>query len=284
MRTLLAGPFPPAGRLASTLALALTLCACGGGGDGEAADAPDSTAQRARTLASNVAGPPECAPPPAITDDTLQGSWKDFQTWLSAHSVAFTDSDPVATTDTLQLCDSCGVAVPITISSENRTYCLRGDSLVNRTRIAGAYRVGGTTTAWGQTFRANDSIYLFAHGVDGLARLAYRAGDSVAIAPDSSWKFNYCNDGVPHNRPQGRWKKQPNPRNPNPGGRDDFEEGEEGPGTYGWMACASGCCQFYIPPPNPSSLPPQANEKAQGNVPPQVPPGRGRKPPCPDLT
>lgn len=252
MRTLLARPLPSAGRLARTLALALTLCACGGGGSGDAADPPDSAAQDAGTAASRGRpAPPTClGPPPGVPSDRLKGTWANLLEWVRLNGVQFSDSTVDSTTTRVQLSRE---ARPdsMTISSEFRMPCLTSDSL-KAMRISAIYTLNDSVTVpeWGHTFKNGDSIFAFTGGTDTTAILAYRSGENVALAPDFAWRFRYCPEPVPgRRRPQGKWRDTLD--KPHGNGTDNGKgpDNQPGPGTYGWLACASGCCQFYIPPP-----------------------------------
>jgi hypothetical protein len=247
MRSFPAVPLPSAGWLARTLVLALALAACRRDG-GDTASPPGSPAQDAQTLASSGRrAPPDCeGPPPAITRDTLEGSWANFQLWLTAHGVQFSDSTMDSTVAHVQLSPKAR-ADSMAISSEFRTPCLEKDRL-DSMRIAGVYELRDSVTVpeWGHTFQNGDRIYVFAGGRDTTtATLAYRLGENVALAPDTAWAFRYCPErGQGRRKPQGRWRDSLN----KPHGNGPREDPGPGPGTYGWIACASGCCQFYIPP------------------------------------
>ncbi|HEX2078341.1 MAG TPA: hypothetical protein VHG08_11550 [Longimicrobium sp.] len=262
-------PAGTAGRLGRRLLLALALAACGGG------DQASSGAPKAgdAALAAAAPGDTACPQPPAIDTTIFKGPYRGLTQWFRSNNVSFKDTSPDSTVALVRLCNNCA-AVKLTILSEARTYCTRRDSLAGKTRIAGVYVVDSGSVApagWGRTFNPGDSIFLFARNDSGPAKLVYPVvrtpTDSVVgAAPDTAWAFRYCNDGHPGRAPQGKWRKY-RPRNP-AAGQTAATAGDER--TYGWMACASGCCQFYVPPPDPT-LPDQ--------VPDFVSPGNG-KPPC----
>jgi hypothetical protein len=258
-----------AGRLARRLLMALALAACGGGDD-PSSDTPEGGGGDTAAVAAAASNAPaNCPQPPALDPALLGGKYSALSQWLSANNVTFTDTDTTADSikALVKLCPTCN-AVKLRIVSEARTYCMRRDSLAGKTRIAGMFVVdsGSVTPAnWGRTFNPGDSILVFARDSVAPARLVYRTSPSpastVGSAPSRAWAFRYCNDGNPGNSPQGRWRHKPQGAGQTTGG--------EG-GTYGWMACATGCCQFYVPPPDPT-LPDE--------TPDWIPPLTGR-PPC----
>lgn len=242
---------------ARLLLLGIAVAACGGGDtrrtgqDGDASDVSADTtgAPRARVAGAN------CPPPPSIDPALLGGAkWDSLVVWLRRNRVQFVPGGPPATRRVLLERGSTAPAL-LSIASENRTHCLSRDSVTTVVRLTGMIRVDSATTAWGHPFAKGDSILLFAQGEDAL--LAYDEGGRVRTAPPRAWSFFYCLDTVPAPRPASAWRDwTPGP----PQGDDDD------PGTYGWMACASGCCQFYIPP---------KEEEGEGR-------GRGgRRPPTP---
>jgi hypothetical protein len=237
---------------AGGLLLLLALAACGGDAADDSADSPPPPADSTvRAVAAHLPAD-SCAPSPGVDPALLASgaSWAALEQWSGAAGVAFDTALTDSSSAPVQLCDTC-TAVTLQIVSERRTYCNGGNSFADSTRIVGVWRVQGGTVAppgWGKSFAAGDSILVFAR--DTLAILAYRMPDgTVRQAPGNAWNFRFCADGETHGRAQSRWRRQGRPRvDPNPDkGKDDVDD-DEGPGTYGWMACANGCCQFYIPP------------------------------------
>jgi hypothetical protein len=259
MRTSLAGRSGPAG-LGSRLLLALALVACGGGGDGEkAATAADSSAVTSATAAASSA--PAAAdtctgPPPAFSQAVLNGPWQALMDSLAAHAVSFPDVGGNDDTTTVKLCPSCD-AVPVEIRSSNLTPCLAPSDLTGAgRRITGLFIVLAAFPAqhgW-DALSPGDSLLAFTNSVNGPATLVYNQGGSGKPSPSRAWMFYYCQDGhLNPKTPQARWRPRipPSPQPPTGGDHgDDGDEDGDG-GTYGWMACVSGCCQFYTPPPNP---------------------------------
>jgi hypothetical protein len=269
MRTSLAGRSGPAG-LACHLVLALALAACGGGGDqgagGESALRADSAAPRA-TIAS--AATDTCTgPPPGYAVPVLTGPWQALLDSLAADSVTFPDIPGNDDTTNIKLCRTCS-RVDVEIRSSNLTPCLRPEDLQGPLRrITGIFIIQDTFPAqhgWDTLF-PGDSVLVFAN-TNGPATLVYDSGGSGKTAPSTAWQFWYCRDGHQNGKtPQAQWRPRGTPPTRPGKGRDEEENG--GGGSYGWMTCASGCCQFYTPPPNDAiqTTAPQASENAPDTV------------------
>lgn len=227
-------------RCVPLLLLGLAVAACGGGsGDTAAGDSAQARPAHAVAADRRDGSGPQCPAPPAIdTTFFTDSTWTSFAGWLGGHRVRFTGRGARQSVPLEQ----GGTPVSLTIQSEQRTHCMRRDSVQGKTRIAGIYRVESAATAFGHTFKAGDTIYVFSHDTLGQPVLAFKNGDRVGTAPATAgWRFRFCHDGHPHPDPAAEW------RSFDPPGPPDNED----PGTYGWMACASGCCQFYIPPKTP---------------------------------
>lgn len=250
----------PAGR-AGSLLLVLALAACDGGGGGDSLQVQDTTVRTAR--APDAA--PKCPPPPAIDAAFLaDSSWAALDRWRTRHQVNFVGGSASATARVPL--EANKPAVPVTISPERRTHCLSADSLNGTTRLAGSFVVHSAVTLWGQPLDSAAVILVFARDTTGPAVLAFASGDSIATAPATAWNFKFCRDGHPNPQSRGEWRRrsdnqalaqsgaggqtgggQPGGGQPGPGGPGGPKDDDD-PGTYGWMACANGCCQFYIPP------------------------------------
>lgn len=272
MRTSLAKRSGLAG-LARALLLALALGACGGSDEdgGEGAAGSSAADQAAATAAADTAAADTCTgPPPAFAQNVLNGSWTGLRDSLAAHGVTFPDIAGNDDTTTVKLCRTC-TSVPVEIRSSNLTPCLSpGDLNGAGQRIVGLMIVQDTFPAqhgW-DTLLPGDSLFAFTSSTGGLATLVYEQGGGGKPAPATAWRFWYCQDG--HSgpgTPRAQWRSRSAPADPNPGKGNDRQE-EDGGGSYGWMACASGCCQFYTPPPNSETLttPPQASPNAPDTV------------------
>ncbi len=267
-RSLTASP-GAAGRLARTLLAALALAACGGGDEERASgDTPgDTTAAAQAALAADSC----TGPPPAFGQAVFEGAWQALLDSLGAHNVTFPEIEYNSDTAAIVMCDSCS-RVRVEIRSSNRTFCLQPDDLTGEARILGLFILLDTFPAqfgW-DTIPAGDTIFTFAHtGIPRPATLAYRHDDRVRLAPRGTWGFAYCEDGERGTHPQAQWRDRHDtiPSNTPPGQAEEVEEGEAET-RYGWMACASGCCQFYSTPPttDPITTPGKANPKAPDTV------------------
>jgi hypothetical protein len=275
---------PPssAARFASRLVLALALCACGGGGDADAA-APARSAD-ATASAARAAG--DCPAPPVVDPARFKGPWEGLSRYIVGElGATFPDEVPAdSNTARVRLCPNCEL-VRMTILPEATTYCTQPGQLDGGQRLMGILVLketftGSDSTGW-QTIQANDSIFMFASRPDGPATMVYESdGRQVVVAPDTSWMFYYCTDAHGGTRPEAKWRSRSAPgttgqtAGKGKGGDDDDDDDDDDDGgnTYGWMACASGCCQFYTPPPNPimTETPDNASPRAPDTV------GKGR--------
>ncbi len=270
---------------ASALLLALALAACGRSDGGDPAARRDS-AQVDPASPHIAAADSTCTtPPPIPPDSVLRGPWERLTRWIAENNVTFPDDPANIAVDTVPLCPTC-TAVGVRLQSGNNTPCITPQNSAER-RIAGKMVLLETFPAQHQfeTIPAGETIYMFSRGTPGAAHpatLVYRHNGQVKHAPAGSWRFYYCNDGHRHTRPQAQWRLE-NLTASQSGqdkskGKGPDDDGEGPGGTYGWMACANGCCQFYTPP-GMLTTPDQANPNAPDTVPPI-----GRLPPpawCP---
>ncbi|HYR08653.1 MAG TPA: hypothetical protein VEQ60_12815 [Longimicrobium sp.] len=254
---------PSAPRATRTLLLALALCACGRGND--AADRPPAETTASATQA---AGPAPCTPPPVVDPERFKGSWDALSKFLvDSLRVSFrNDATPDSSTALVKMCRNCEL-VSLTIIPTTTTFCTPPDSLhAGQARLMGLVVLRSAftpsdTSKWRDPIPANDSIFMFAGSTDGPATMVYKKDEQAVVAPDSSWLFFYCPDGHSGNRPEAKWRSR---------GKNGQGSNEDG-NNYGWMTCASGCCQFYTPPPNSLiATPAQASPNAPDAV------GRGR--------
>lgn len=263
---------------ATTLLLALALAGCGGGDAGDQAATGDS----ARIAASKGQGPSgggapdSCPPPPPVTNQMLGGNWSALVSYLGSQGVTFPDTSTNVAVDSVPLCVSNGCKpVRVRLQSTAQTYCMTG-AQTSEQRILGMMVLleafPGTPSIPG--IPAGDSIFLIARGTPGAqspATLVYRQGEKILQLPSgkTGWNFVFCNDGMVNTGPAARWRtdvETETDANAGGGGAADARaadaSGGSGPGggTYGWLACANGCCQFYTPPPTaggpPDSIPP----------------------------
>lgn len=245
------------GRLPAVL-LALALSACGGGENGGGDEAAGADSARAAPPSARVAAADStCTPPPVPPPALLTGSWQDLVTWINTNNVTFPTTPQNVAVDTVPLCPGCK-GVGVRLQSANSTYCITPQNVPEQ-RIAGMMVLLDTFPEQGgfKTIPAGDTIFMFSRGTPGAshhATLVYRHGTATRHAPARSWKFFYCQDGHVNSAPAAQWRPE-EPAGPGAEkgkgkgkGRDD--DGEGPGGTYGWMACANGCCQFYTPPPN----------------------------------
>ncbi|HEU0299307.1 MAG TPA: hypothetical protein VFR37_07635 [Longimicrobium sp.] len=278
METALAQRSGPAGRLASrlVLALALALAACGGGGD--APESGDTPADTAAALQTTLATDTCTGPPPAFGQAVFQGTWQGLLDSLAAHAVTFPDIPGNDDTASVRLCATCE-PVRLEIRSSNLTPCLQPDSLRGESRILGLFILVDSFPGSAQwdPIPAGDTIFTFAFNPgDSPARLAYRQGNNINTALSAAWRFLYCQDGH-HNPkiPRAQWRDRVTAAMQT----DAEEEEEEETGKYGWMACASGCCQFYTTPPGDGLV--TTPDVANPNAPDTVGSVRRRVPWCP---
>lgn len=257
----------PRRRFGTALLLTL-LCACGGGGGDKADGEPRKLLS---TEQDSVAPTVLCdGPPPTYTNEVLTGAWSALRAALAGDGVTFPESEGNVAVDTVALCIGCKVT-RVKLQSSNFTPCLQPGHLGGTPRILGQMVLLDSFPAQ-KGFPAiprNDTIFTFAHAPSGPALLIYRNGTQAARAFSPLWNFHYCDDPhTPVAGPEAQWRTTASTTQNDPGG------------TYGWMACASGCCQYYIKPP--ATLPEEAVEHAQGHLPDSLPPGRRFvTPPCP---
>jgi hypothetical protein len=280
MRTSLAPRSGLAG-LGSRLLLVLALCACGGGGDKGAKAAADTDTAAVRTTTAPAAADTCTTPPPAFSVAVLNGQpWKDLTDSLTAHGVTFPDIPGNDSIQSVKLCRNC-TPVKMAIRASNFTPCLgTADLTGSGRRIVGEYVLQEAVhgqPGW-HDIPAGNSIYVFAHANGAPATLVYEHDKKTNMGPPGAWQFWYCQHDTAtttDKRPQARWRPRgvPDdtlPRPDRPKDDDDVGDGDdEGGGTYGWMACASGCCQFYTPPPNDlmaQTTPTQASQTAPDTV------------------
>lgn len=238
----------PARRLLLAVALAIAAAACRGDAEPEGGGtAADTAAVVQDALAADTC----TGPPPAFAQAVLNGSWQGLIDSLNAYAVTFPDIQGNDDTTSVALCATCG-AVEVEIRSSNLTPCLQPGDLRGQSRILGAFILLETFPAqagW-DTIPAGDTIFTFARTPGGNAQLAYRRGDRVKTAPSTAWRFWYCQDGHTNPKvPRAQWRDIPLATTP-PGQEKEVEEDTR---QYGWMACASGCCQFYASPPGDPS-------------------------------
>jgi hypothetical protein len=255
------------GRLPAML-LALALAACGGGEGDEAAGA--DTAQAAPDSARIAADDATCTPPPVPSEAVLNGPWANLVGWIDTNKVSFPETPQNVAVDTVPLCPGC-TAVGVRMQSGNSTYCMTQQNAGER-RIAGMMVLLDSFPAQKgyAAIPAGDTIFMFSRSTPGAsepATLVYRNGTGTRRAPANSWRFYYCNDGHVNTAPAAQWR----PENPTVEGAEKGKgKGDvgEGPGgTYGWMACANGCCQFYTPPPIAEPAPDEVGASAGGPPP-----------------
>jgi hypothetical protein len=266
MRTPSAAPLATAARLPRALLLVLALCACGGGDDPERrADARDP----ATNVALQDSAAPSCTPPPAIDTTLFNGTWAELGRHLKERGARFPMTKLNSSTSEVRLCDSCAVA-NLTLHADAATHCTTPEQMNGETRVMAIFVLasdfkGDPRNGW-EPIARGDSIYAFARDTFGAATLVYRGSDGrVVRAPDHQWAFLYCKgDHVPGDTLLALWRDRGPPPTTTQLERDKGKakgrEEEDENGQYGWMACASGCCQFYTPPPNQTSQ----NEDGRG--------------------
>lgn len=261
---------PAAARRPRALLIALALCACGGGDPERRADSGDP----ATNVAVQDSAAPSCTSPPTVDTTYFHRTWAELGSYLRERGATFPLTQLNSSTRVVRLCDSCEVA-NLTIHADTATRCTMPEHLAGETRVMGIFVLasdfkGDPEHGWGPIARG-DSIYAFASDTFGTATLAYRGSDGrVARAPDGQWAFYYCKDDhIPAGDTLAQWRN----RRPLTTARLERDKGkakgreEEDDGSYGWMACASGCCQFYTPPPEETiELPDEASETAKDAV------------------
>ncbi|HEX2203376.1 MAG TPA: hypothetical protein VHG91_08760 [Longimicrobium sp.] len=239
----------PARLLAALLGCALAACAAPRRTEGPAA-APEA--------ALRSAAPQSCAVLPPAFSDTILGPWPAFEKWVAARA-SFAEGSTA--TALVPLCRDC-VAVTTEIVSETRTPCATRENLTGNHRLLGMLRVkdGG---AWNrENPSAGDSLYLFADDA-GSTIVVYRNGALTATLPRDDWHFYYCQHGE-HTVPRAEWRDREVAGIRRSAADFDDDDGSGGQLSYGWMACANGCCQFYGPPPSSARMIPPDPQVLRG--------------------
>ena len=138
-------------------------------------------------------------------------------------------------------CAACA-AVDVTIAAESRTLNLPADAFPEGMRVMGRLVRHDRTVAPALGFPADaagDTAYLMV--TSPTTAVAMYRNTEGRIAFSAPWRFRPNADGHQWTEPIARWRQggaAQSSASPGPGG-----------GTYGWLACANGCCQFYTPPP-----------------------------------
>ena len=237
------------------LLLALALAACPGGDDTPEPGAAGGDSAQLR-LASAPGADTTCTPPPSPPDSLLRdgASWSALEQWLTANNVSFPEDPANVSVDTVPLCKDCD-DVGLRLQATNSTYCLKAADSGQR-RIAGRMTVLQTylpqTPPLGikDTIPANSVVYMFSRGTPAavqLATLVYEHADSVRQIQQGNWRFYYCPHDTVVNHAAAKWR--PEDSIPHTQGTT-ANVTQEGGGSYAWMSCANGCCQFYTPPPS----------------------------------
>lgn len=237
------------------LLLALALAACPGGDDTPQPGTAGGDSAQLR-LASGPAGDTTCTPPPSPPDSLLRNgaSWSALEQWLAANNVSFPEDPANVSVDTVPLCKDCS-SVGLRLQATNSTFCLKpADS--GQLRIAGRMTVLQTYLPQApplgikDTIPAGSVVYMFSRGTPAavqLATLVYAHADSVREIKPGNWRFYYCPHDTVITHPAAQWR--PEDSIPQQQATTADVQGEEGGGSYAWMSCANGCCQFYTPPP-----------------------------------
>ena len=259
---------------ARTLLLTLALAACDGGGGGGAGEGGDTAdAAQPQAALSKTGGDGNCSPPPIIPNSLVVpgASWANLEKFLTDSAVTFPDTPDNTAVATVPLCPGAGCgSTSLRLQSTDRTFCL--DSVrANQQRIAGRMTVLTPYPGGGgvDPLPAQAVIYMLSRGNPGryqVATLVYNNNGQVKQMPPGSWRFYYCADGEVGTKPRAQWR--PETVTHGGGTRGPRDGGGGGGGTYGWMACANGCCQFYTPPPSTEF--PELPDK--GNTPDSIPP------------
>ena len=241
----------------AALLFTLALAACGGGGgsgDGEASAGSDSAAAAAEARTAAAGPNANCDPPPAATFQPVSGvPWSQVQAYLQQLQWA----DDSAAVGDVQLCARC-TKFSTRVVSEARSYCTRKQDLA-QLRAIGVMKAlqpptGQQPSGFGPQNKG-DSLYLFARGDSAYVIYQARsqpnnpAGDTTVVA--AGWSFHFCADGGHGTRSKAAAQWRPDTLATTT--TQTRGKGEVGSGggqlSYGWMACANGCCQFYGPPP-----------------------------------
>lgn len=187
------------------------------------------------------------APAPAATpavdpvrDFTLapNQAWERTEGYLSRLNFSLGVSDR-------RLVKACAKCTPadVTLFPESRTLNLRADAFPEGMRVMGRLVRHDKTVAPELGFpedAASDTAYLMVTSPT-RAVVMYRNLEG-RIAFSEQWGFRPNPDGHVWTEPTARWRQRVTAG----AAGAPVDEG----GQYGWMACASGCCQFYTPPPN----------------------------------
>ena len=257
---------PTSGRFGPRLLLALALCACGGGDDPEKRTVPRDSGG---AIAARDTASASCTPPPTVDTAIFSRTWAELTNHLKERGARFPLTPLNSATRTVRLCDSCAVAT-LTIHADEATHCTTPEQMNGETRVMAIFVLasdfpGDRQHGWGPIAKG-DSIFAFASDTFGAATLAYRDSvGRVARAPDPYWAFYYCKDDhIPAGDTLAQWRH----RGPAPGIQRERGKGKgdevEDDGSYGWMACASGCCQFYTPPPNQGNEGEEDDDRGRG--------------------
>jgi hypothetical protein len=186
-------------------------------------------------------------------------TWVELSAHVRERGARFPFTELNSATRTVRLCDSCATA-ELTIHADIATQCTTPEQMNGETRVMAIFVLasdfgGDSRNGWGPIPKG-DSIYAFATDTFSDATLAYRDREGrVARARNGFWAFYYCkHDRIPAGDSLVQWRDRGPPpttraRTDRAKDKDDDDEDEDD-GSYGWMACASGCCQFYTPPPN----------------------------------
>lgn len=267
MRTSSAPGSAPRGRSGHRILLTLLLCACGP--QGEETNVPRAAVSAAQTDAT-------CQTPALALTPRGGQSWGELIAAMNTHGVTFPATPENTAAAPVKLCPTCDT-VTLELRSTNRTCGTDTASVRQSPRLLAMMIPKRNVAAQAEwpAFSVGDTILMFSQGMGGDALVAYRQDSTVALAPRGSWRFWYCADGHTPTGPRTEWK----PRNPAAGTAAQTTDG----GTYGWMACISGCCEFYTPGEEVIETP----EVADPNAPDTVGAGRnqgqtgGRPPWCP---
>ncbi|HEX2209775.1 MAG TPA: hypothetical protein VHG93_18990 [Longimicrobium sp.] len=256
-----------AGRPGARLLVALALCACGGADGGAGGAEKEGTEARAMTSQAGAPAKDCQQPPPVATAEQLSGPWQALLDALKAQGASIPLDSANTDTATVPLCDKTCPAVRLSIHSNVGTCGIQPETLTRGQNVfMGVFLLDGdfpgdTASGW-PPLQEGDTLALFVN--DTTLTIVYDNEGKATAAPHT-WNFFYCQDGETGKFPRARWRPRLLPLG---GPHDKGKDGDDGDGgSYGWMACASGCCQFYTPPPNPIvELPDQANPRARDTV------------------
>jgi len=204
-----------------------------------------------------------CPPPVAIPANllTTQTPWDSVGSYLQKGSFVAPDTKTVSPCymSQGQGKDSIPCAkMTATIRSEAQAYCFTQQMAQDPSQ---AYVLGQVTWEAGKKW---SQLGFGSQNPSNVVYLAVIAGQGVTLFQDKSntvgikagqqgWRFSMHSDG-PYTQPQAAWR--PDSQNPHgtamaqlPAGPagvlpDDSDAAQDG-ASYGWMACAPGCCQFH---------------------------------------